>query len=208
MVPAASACADSNMATRIPIGRIRHPSSTAGIERELSTIPPSTQTEARFAFRDNAAARGRDSFRNQKEASMKMTRRSTAMKLLGMTTLGTLLSARGVGAEKDAKPSGARHCLAVYYPWQADAKFDDDYYRDKHLRMLADLYGKSVGKMQVRKGLRKGDGSPPAFVTVLTVEILAMEAYEAASKEHVAKLRADIPNFTNIIPVAQIEEIV
>ena len=139
---------------------------------------------------------------------MKFTRRFAGMNLLGMTTLGTLLSAPAIAADKEAKPSGARHCLAVYYPWQADAKFDYDYYRDKHLKMLADLYGKSVGKMQVRKGLRKGDGSPPAFVTALTVEILSMEAYEAASQEHVPKLRADIPNFTNIIPVAQIEEIV
>ena len=139
---------------------------------------------------------------------MKFTRRFAGMNLLGMTTLGTLLSAPAIAADKEAKPSGASHCLAVYYPWQADAKFDYDYYRDKHLKMLADIYGKSVGKMQVRKGLRKGDGSPPAFVTALTVEILSMEAYEAASKEHVPKLRADIPNFTNIIPVAQIEEIV
>jgi len=135
---------------------------------------------------------------------MKLTRRSAATNLLGMTALGALASAPTSAADKSAK---SRHCLAVYYPWQADAKFDYDYYRDKHLKMLADLYGKSVGKMVVRKGLRKGDGSPPAFVTALTVEILAMEAYEAASKDIVPKLRADIPNFTNIIPTAQIEEV-
>jgi uncharacterized protein (TIGR02118 family) len=143
---------------------------------------------------------------------MKLTRRSAATNLLGMTAVGTMLSAplysRDDGAaDKSGKSSGTRHCLAVYYPWQADAKFDYDYYRDKHLKLLADLYGKSVGKMQVHKGLRKGDGSPPAFVTALTVEILSMEAYEAASKEHVAKLIADVPNFTNIKPTAQIEEI-
>ena len=139
---------------------------------------------------------------------MRISRRSATTRFLGgMTTLGAMLSAPGSAADKSAKSSGARHCLAVYYPWQADAKFDYDYYRDKHLKMLADLYGKSVGKMVVRKGLRKGDGSPPAFVTALTVEILAMEAYEAASKDIVPKLRADIPNFTNIIPTAQIEEI-
>jgi hypothetical protein len=74
--------------------------------------------------------------------------------------------------------------------------------------MLAELYGKSVGRIQVRKGLHKGDGSAPAFVTALTVEIVSMEAYEAASKEHVARLIADVPNFTNIKPVAQVEEIV
>ena len=140
---------------------------------------------------------------------MGLTRRSATTHLLGgMATFGALLSAPVSAADKVANASAARHCLAVYYPWQADAKFDYDYYRDKHLKLLSDLYGKSVGKMQVRKGLRKGDGSSPVFVTALTVEILSMEAYEAASKEHVSKLRADIANFTNIIPVAQIEVIV
>ena len=139
---------------------------------------------------------------------MKITRRSATTNLLGMTALGAAVSAPLSAADKSAKTSGARNCLAVYYPWQADAKFDFDYYRDKHLTMLGQLYGKSVGKMQVRKGLRKGDGSSPAFVTALSVEILSMEAYEAAAKEHVAKLIADVPNFTNIKPVAQIEEIV
>lgn len=139
---------------------------------------------------------------------MRLTRRSTTTQLLGgMTTLAALLSAPLSAADKAAKTTNARHCLSVYYPWQADAKFDYDYYRDKHLKMLRELYGKSVGKMQVRKGLRKGDGSPPAFLTALTVEIVSMEAYEAASQQHVAKLRADIANFTNVIPVAQIEEI-
>jgi len=139
---------------------------------------------------------------------MGITRRSTTSGLLGgMTTLAALLSTSVSAANKAAKSTGARHCLAVYYPWNADAKFDYDYYRNKHLKMLGELYGKSVGKMQIRKGLHQGDGSSPVFVTALAVEILSMEAYEAASKEHVAKLIADVPNFTNIKPVAQIEEI-
>ena len=139
---------------------------------------------------------------------MTTTRRSATTRLLGgMTTLAAMLSAPVSGADKAAKSAGARHCLGVYYPWQADAKFDYDYYRDKHLKLLSDLYGKAIGKMQLRKGLHKGDGSSPAFVMSLTVEILSMEAYDAAVKEHLPKVRADIANFTNIIPVAQIEEI-
>lgn len=140
---------------------------------------------------------------------MGISRRSATTHLFGgMATLAALLSAPVSAADKAKKSAGAKQCLAVYYPWQADAKFDYDYYRNKHLKMLAELYGKSVGKMQVRKGLHKGDGSSPMFVTALTVEILSMEAYEAASKEHVAKLIADVPNFTNIKPVAEIEELV
>lgn len=116
----------------------------------------------------------------------------------------------GLGAmamSAHGKDKRARHCLTVLYPWAADARFDFDYYRNKHLVMLRDLYGKSVGKMQVRKGLHKGDGSAPAFIASVTIEILSMDAFDAAGKEHLPKLIADVPNFTNVIPVAQVEEV-
>jgi uncharacterized protein (TIGR02118 family) len=133
---------------------------------------------------------------------MNFSRRAAAR--LGFTSLAALLAAP-LAAEESAR---GRHCLSVYYPWQADAKFDFDYYRDKHLKMMRELYGKSVGKMQVRKGLRKGDGSSPAFIAALTVEILSMEAFDAAGQEHLPKLLADLANFSNVVPVGQIEELV
>jgi uncharacterized protein (TIGR02118 family) len=135
---------------------------------------------------------------------MPISRRAiNAGMLTGFSTLTTVLS-----APLAANAKGAGQCLTVLYPTQPDARFDFDYYRHKHLVMLRELYGKSVGKMQVRKGLRKGDGSPPAFVASVTIEILSMEAFDAAGKEHLPKLMADLPNFSNITPVGQIEEIV
>ena len=134
---------------------------------------------------------------------MKFTRRVATQ--LGFTSLAAVLAAPLHARDK---PAGARHCLSVYYPWQADARFDFNYYRDKHLRMMSDLYGQSVGKMQVRKGLRKGDGSSPAFIAALTVDILSMEGFDAAGKEHLPKLLADLANFSNVAPVGQIEELV
>lgn len=139
---------------------------------------------------------------------MELTRRSAATNLLGLTALGALLSTPLAAADKAAKPAGAHHCLSVYYPWQPDAKFDFDYYRDKHLKMMSELYGSSVGKFQVRKGLRKGDGSSPAFIAALTVEIRSMEAFDAAGKQHLPRLLADLANFSNVTPVGQIEELV
>jgi hypothetical protein len=35
-----------------------------------------------------------------------------------------------------------------------------------------------------------------------------MDDFNAAGKEHLPKLMADLPNFSNITPVGQIEEIV
>lgn len=132
------------------------------------------------------------------------TRRAVSAGVLtGFSALPALLSTPLAAAGKPA-----RQCLTVLYPWSADAKFDFDYYRDKHLAMMREWYGASVGRMEVRKGLRKGDGSPPAFLASMTVEIVSMEGFDAAGKQHLQKLFADLPNFSNITPIGQIEEFV
>jgi uncharacterized protein (TIGR02118 family) len=131
---------------------------------------------------------------------MRNTRRGAALGLAGGFTA---LAMAGPG-EKPAP----RQCLSILYPWSADARFDFDYYTRKHLVMMRELYGDSVGRIEVRKGLRQGDGSPPAYVATATIEIRSMEAFEAAGKQHLGTLFADIPNFSDITPVGQIEEIV
>ncbi len=135
---------------------------------------------------------------------MSLTRRTVATSILtGFSALSTLLATPLAAASTSPKL-----CLTVLYPWQSDARFDFDYYLNKHLVMLRELYGAAVGRMEVHKGLRKGDGSAPAFVASVSIEILSMEAFEAAGNQHFPKLIADLPNFTNITPVGQIEEIV
>jgi len=141
---------------------------------------------------------------------MPITRRNLSVGLLtGFSALSSLLSAPRAAAPAvdNGKETGGRQCLTVLYPWQADGRFDFDYYRDRHLGMMRDLYGSSIGAMQVRKGLHKGDGSAPAFVATATIEILSMEGFDAAGKQHLQKLFADLPNFSNIIPLGQIEQI-
>jgi len=121
----------------------------------------------------------------------------------GFTALASLLS-----APLAAVPATVRQCLTVLYPYQPDVRFDFDYYRIKHLGMMRDWFGAAVGAMQIRKGIRQGDGTPPAFIATVTIEILSMEGFNAASKEHFGKLIADLPNFSSVPPVGQIEEIV
>ena len=135
---------------------------------------------------------------------MRMTRRKAVGSALGgLAAMTAELSPAHAG-----KTAGTRRCLTVLYPWKSDARFDFDYYVDKHLPMLRQLYGASVGKMTVHKGMNRSDGSPPGFVGGVTVEIVSMEAFDAAANEHRAKLIADVPNFSNITPVAQIDEVV
>jgi len=136
---------------------------------------------------------------------MPSRRAVTAAMLTGFSALSSLLATPLSANDKSA--AGKRQCLTVLYPWQSDARFDFEYYRNKHLVMLSELYGKAIGGMQVRKGLRKGDGSAPAFIAAVTIEILSMEAFDAAGKEHLPKVLADVANYTNVPALGQIEEI-
>jgi uncharacterized protein (TIGR02118 family) len=134
---------------------------------------------------------------------MKTTRRAAVSgALLGFTGLASLMARPLAAADKKTRLN-----LSVLYPNKPDAKFDFDYYRDKHLALFRELYGAAVGPMTVRKGLRAGDGSPAPFVAILSVIIENQEAFDAAGKLHFQKLFDDLPNFSNIVPVGQVDEI-
>lgn len=132
---------------------------------------------------------------------MRVSRRAAALGALGFTTLASLLAtARAAGGAK-------RQCLTLLYPNEPEAKFDFAYYRDTHLALLRKGYGDAIGKIEVRRGLRKGDGSPAAYIVTVTIQINDMEAFDAAGKIHLPAVMADLANFSNVVPVGQIEEL-
>ena len=101
---------------------------------------------------------------------------------------------------------GAR-CITVLYPNGHDVTFDYDYYRDKHLTLIMDLYGDSISRFELRKALSGPDGSQPTYVATITIWIADMDAFAAAGEQHTQTLIDDVPNFTNTFPVIQPEEL-
>jgi uncharacterized protein (TIGR02118 family) len=101
---------------------------------------------------------------------------------------------------------GAR-CITVLYPNGDDVTFDYDYYRDKHLTLIMDLYGESIRRFELRKGLPGPDGSKPMYVATISIWIADIDAFAAAGELHTQTLIDDVPNFTNTTPVFQTEEL-
>lgn len=99
--------------------------------------------------------------------------------------------------------------VTILYPNGPDKTFDMDYYTNKHMPMVADLLGDSLKGWSVDKGL---SGRTPAD----TVPYLAMgylyfdqlSAYQNSFAPHAQTIVTDIPNYTNIQPVVQINEVV
>jgi uncharacterized protein (TIGR02118 family) len=94
--------------------------------------------------------------------------------------------------------------VTVAYPNKTDARFDFDYYMKKHIPFVAKLVGKSI---EVRRGISSTTGSPAAFVCVAAIPIDSVAAFQTVMAQHGAEILADIPNYTNIEPIIQFDEI-
>ena len=98
--------------------------------------------------------------------------------------------------------------MTIVYPSGEGTKFDPDYYRDHHLKLIMKLYGKSIARFELRRGLPGADGAPPPFVATITIWIADPKAFDAAAAIHQAGLRADVSKFTNSQLTAQRDKIV
>src|SRR5262245_45107305 len=99
--------------------------------------------------------------------------------------------------------------VSVMYPYSPDARFDHDYYREKHLPLIKSRMGAGLKYYTIDKGLAVGKPStPPAFVAMCHLICDSVESYESAYDPHGLEIRKDIANFTNVIPVKQISEVV
>lgn len=95
-------------------------------------------------------------------------------------------------------------CATVLYPYKADAKFDFDYYLQKHIPMVSSLLQTNI---EVRKGVASRAGSPAQFVCIATIWVASMPQFQAAMAQHGAQIMGDIPNYTNIEPVVQLDDV-
>ena len=97
----------------------------------------------------------------------------------------------------------------VMYPSQPDMRFDHDYYRDKHMPMLAQRLGKACLYYTMDKGLAGGaPGAASPFAAACSVYAESVESFQAAINPHVQEIMADIPNYTNVQPVVWISDVV
>lgn len=99
--------------------------------------------------------------------------------------------------------------FSVMYPYAADARFDHDYYRDKHMPLLKARLGDACISYTIEKGLAGGaPGTPPTYVGMCHVLSESVETFQTAFGPHAKEIRGDVKNYTDIAPVIQISEVV
>ncbi len=96
------------------------------------------------------------------------------------------------------------HYVTVMYPNREGMRFDFDYYMSQHIPMVARLLDATI---EVTKGTETPSGTPASFLYAARIRIRSLDEYQAAIAQHGAQIIGDIPNYTDVQPTVQIDEI-
>ena len=98
--------------------------------------------------------------------------------------------------------------VSVLYPNGADSNFDMNYYLTKHIPMVKQKLGPACKSVDVEEGIAGGaPGAPATYVALAHLAFDSVDAFQAAFGPHAQAIMGDIPNCTNVQPVAQISEV-
>jgi uncharacterized protein (TIGR02118 family) len=99
--------------------------------------------------------------------------------------------------------------VTVMYPNTPGNRFDHDYYRDRHMPLVASRLGDRCRHYTVDKGLAGGSpDAPAAYVAMCHIFCDSVDAFQQGFGPHAAEIMGDIPNYTDVSPVIQISEVV
>jgi uncharacterized protein (TIGR02118 family) len=100
--------------------------------------------------------------------------------------------------------------ISILYPNKAGARFDFDYYVHVHMPISIDLLSKHRGfrGVSVERGVSGTQpGSAAAYVAMCHFLFASAEDFVAAFMPHAERLQGDMPNYTDIEPVIQFNEV-
>ena len=87
-------------------------------------------------------------------------------------------------------------------------RFDHDNYRTKHLPLIKSRMGAALKHYAIDKGLADGAGAAPsAYIAMCHLLCDSMEVQSSLSP-HAQEIGGDIRNFTDVMPIVQISEVV
>ena len=99
--------------------------------------------------------------------------------------------------------------VSVMYPNIPGARFDHDYYRNRHMPLIQRRMGKGLRYYTIDKGLSGGTpDAPPTYVGMCHVFCDSVEDFQAGFGPHAQEILGDIKNYTDLQPVLQFSEVV
>ena len=98
--------------------------------------------------------------------------------------------------------------VTILYPNDEGKTFDMEYYSKTHMPMLKALFGESLKKLEIDKGISgRTLKDPIPFLAIGYLYFNNLSDYRNSFGPHSAQIRGDIQNYTNIRPIIQISEV-
>jgi uncharacterized protein (TIGR02118 family) len=98
--------------------------------------------------------------------------------------------------------------ITVLYPNAPAARFDMDYYVNRHMPMVRQRCAPECRRIAAESGLAGGTpGSRPPYIAVGHLTFDSVAAFQKAFIPHAPEILADVPNYTNTQPIIQISAI-
>jgi uncharacterized protein (TIGR02118 family) len=98
--------------------------------------------------------------------------------------------------------------VSVFYPNEEGKKFDMDYYLATHIPLVRKLLGAACTNATVDHGLAGGTpGSQPTYRAVGHLHFNTVGDFVDSFTPNATQIMGDIPNYTDIAPTVQINEI-
>jgi uncharacterized protein (TIGR02118 family) len=99
--------------------------------------------------------------------------------------------------------------ITIMYPYAEGKTFNMEYYETKHMPMVASCLGANLVKYTIEKGLSSGvPNQPLPFMAIGTFYVKSLSEYQAAIAPNRDAIRADFVNYTNVVPVILVSEVV
>jgi uncharacterized protein (TIGR02118 family) len=99
--------------------------------------------------------------------------------------------------------------VCIMYPYAEGKTFNMEYYETKHMPMVAGYLGSNLVKYTIEKGLSSGmPNQPLPFIAIGTFYVKSLSEYQAAVSPNRETIRADFKNYTDVIPVILVSEVV
>lgn len=99
--------------------------------------------------------------------------------------------------------------VSVLYPADGGTTFDHDYYKNKHMPLIKERLGDACLSYAIDRGIAGRDpGSAAPFIAACHIFADSLDSFQAAFSPHAAEITGDVTNYTDIIPLMQISEVI
>lgn len=99
--------------------------------------------------------------------------------------------------------------ISIMYPYSEGKTFNMEYYENKHMPMVAGFLGSNLVKYTIEKGLSSGiPNQPLPFMAIGTFYVKSLSEYQAAIAPNRDAIRTDFANYTNVVPMILVSEVV